>query len=614
MATKTINAILALKDRFSKPLENTTKKIKVTQREIKAANNTVSKFASNANNKFKSVAKSVTTATTAFGGLAAGVAIKKGFSDAMDLEGFRLQLETATKDSKKAADVMAYSVKLANSTPFESAELVEGAAKLEAMGLSAKKWLPTIGDMAAATNKPFDQAIEAFIDAQTGELERLKEFGVTKAKITEKANQMYRNQEVVNAKGQITDYEKFNNALVAIMEDRFSGGMEKQASTMRGVWSSMTDFFSSGLTTIVGISSDGSIKAGSVYEKLKNKMIEVGEVFQKWQENGVFEKIGETISTYVDKAVSLLSNSVKWLKDNMNWLIPVAAGLLSTFVAFNVITKVVAGYKALTKVTKALKTAQGALNLVMKMNPIGLISVAIGLLVAAGIALYKNWDVVKRKAKELWEWIKGAWEGIKQSTIQIWSKISEWLSSFPFGQALLETIKSVVDNVKNIFNNVIDFFKNIFAGNWGAAWENVINIFKSQFELITTYAKAPLNALIELINMAIRGANKIQIKMPEWAGGQSFGINIPEIPRLATGSKYFGGGQVEVGEHGGEILDLPNGTKVIPNDISKRMADNSASGVNVNITIQGNVIGNESYANELGNIIVKRLTLALGNV
>jgi len=33
-----------------------------------------------------------------------------------------------------------------------------------------------------------------------------------------------------------------------------------------------------------------------------------------------------------------------------------------------------------------------------------------------------------------------------------------------------------------------------------------------------------------------------------------------------------------VNERGGEIMNLPRGTQVIPNDISKRMADNASKG------------------------------------
>lgn len=79
----------------------------------------------------------------------------------------------------------------------------------------------------------------------------------------------------------------------------------------------------------------------------------------------------------------------------------------------------------------------------------------------------------------------------------------------------------------------------------------------------------------------------------------------------ATGTNYFSGGLTEVGEHGGEILNLPNGTQIIPNDISKRM--DSGYSINCPVTIQGNVIGNEDFINQIGQAISSRVGLALSN-
>lgn len=80
----------------------------------------------------------------------------------------------------------------------------------------------------------------------------------------------------------------------------------------------------------------------------------------------------------------------------------------------------------------------------------------------------------------------------------------------------------------------------------------------------------------------------------------------------ATGTNYFGGGFTEVGEHGGEILNLPNGTQIIPHDISSKMS----GGVSVtnNINISGNLLGNEEFINELGNAITNRVQLAISNI
>ena len=94
--------------------------------------------------------------------------------------------------------------------------------------------------------------------------------------------------------------------------------------------------------------------------------------------------------------------------------------------------------------TTAMKLMRGAMLLVnaaMRANPIGTVITLLGLLVAAGIAVYKNWDTIKAKVKELWEWvsnffgkigekISNAWEKAKgfftgkKSSVEVTSKVS----------------------------------------------------------------------------------------------------------------------------------------------------------------------------------------------
>lgn len=81
----------------------------------------------------------------------------------------------------------------------------------------------------------------------------------------------------------------------------------------------------------------------------------------------------------------------------------------------------------------------------------------------------------------------------------------------------------------------------------------------------------------------------------------------------ATGTTYFAGGLTSVNENGGEIMNLPNGTQIIPHDISQNMASGGAT-INCPVTIQGNVIGNESFINEIGNAISSRVSLAIANI
>ena len=102
----------------------------------------------------------------------------------------------------------------------------------------------------------------------------------------------------------------------------------------------------------------------------------------------------------------------------------------------------------------------------------------------------------------------------------------------------------------------------------------------------------PINGVISIINGAIAGINKLNLKIPDWVpkiGGQKFGINIPTIPRLAVGTNNWKGGIVQISERGGEIVDLPKGTRVYPHDKSVQKAYNDGAkrggGRNVNITI-----------------------------
>jgi len=47
----------------------------------------------------------------------------------------------------------------------------------------------------------------------------------------------------------------------------------------------------------------------------------------------------------------------------------------------------------------------------------------------------------------------------------------------------------------------------------------------------------------------------------------------------ANGTNNWRGGLTRIHERGGEIVDLPSGSRIIPHDVSMRMADNaSASG------------------------------------
>ena len=94
------------------------------------------------------------------------------------------------------------------------------------------------------------------------------------------------------------------------------------------------------------------------------------------------------------------------------------------------------------------------------------------------------------------------------------------------------------NSLKPIFDGIIDFIKNVFTGNWRGAWESVVQILGGVWSGIKEVIKAPLNAVIGLINKAISAMNKISVTIPDWVpavGGKTFGVNLPSINYLENG-------------------------------------------------------------------------------
>ena len=105
---------------------------------------------------------------------------------------------------------------------------------------------------------------------------------------------------------------------------------------------------------------------------------------------GTFERIGNFARDAFDLAVS----GIKLLKDNLEIVVPIVGSLSAAFLLYK-------GYLLATATaTKIATAAQGAYNAVLLANPIGLLVVAIALLVAAIIILWRNWDQVFNWIKE----------------------------------------------------------------------------------------------------------------------------------------------------------------------------------------------------------------------
>ncbi|WXZ93324.1 hypothetical protein KSU05_08435 [Fusobacterium nucleatum] len=381
--------------------------------------------------------------------LAAGFTIKTAIEGAGNIEQYRNTLETVLKDSDMARKKLAWASRFANKTPFETEEVVGGMTKLQSYGIEGDRILKTtnrtylemIGDMASGMGKSFDQAIEAIADARTGELERLKEFGITKNMIAEFGKS--KGLEIFNSKGQINDLELFNKTLFEMMDSRFGGAMEKQAKTFKGGLSTISGAAKSALSTLAGVNEFGDIVENSPFQILRDKVIiPFANTLVRLQEDGTFTRWAENLSNIFGEIINIGGRVIDFIVKWKEVLIPLASAITGLFVINKVIVLI-----------GALKTALSAFSF----NPIML---GIGAVIAIGVLLYRNWDLIKAKLASLWAKIKA----FAKALWDIGKKIFMWLS--PIG--LIITVGKLIiqnwDLIKAKFTELGSYLYNKILG------------------------------------------------------------------------------------------------------------------------------------------------------
>ena len=85
------------------------------------------------------------------------------------------------------------------------------------------------------------------------------------------------------------------------------------------------------------------------------------------------------------------------------------------------------------------------------------------------------------------------------------------------------------------------------------------------------------------------------------------GMGPLQVKMNALGTNYWRGGITSVNERGGEIMDLPRGTRIIPADKSKKIADNGDKGITVIVNIENYYGEDEAYINRIGSEVGHRL-------
>jgi phage-related tail protein len=150
----------------------------------------------------------------------------------------------------------------------------------------------------------------------------------------------------------------------------------------------------------------------------------------------------------------------------------------------------------------------------------------------------------------------------------------------PLGTALLAIVANW-DKITSAIQSAYDWFK-----SWTDKWNNTtlsdkeVNITQN-----TSYADAP-------------------------DGDQ---VSFNPYQHKATGTQYSRGGLTVVGEYGPELIDAQRGSKIYTNSQTNKILSGNSNIPPVYVIIQGNVIGNEEFADSVGQHIYNKLYYQMVN-
>ena len=278
---------------------------------------------------------------------------------------------------------------------------------------------------------------------------------------------------------------------------------------------------------------------------------------------------------------------LKWIANNKNLILSVMAGVGAGLLAWKLglegikalgiglmISGIVYAISSLLKYLKDRtwknfgKIIQGVGIAIIGLGAIiGSVPVAVaGAIVLIVGIITKYWQQIKGFLQSGIDWLISKVDWVKDNFGIVGETIYTIFTSLL--QGLLNIFDSLFTAIKGMFDGIIKFIKGAFSGDWKQAWEGIKDIFSSVWNGIKgivssvwQYIKSIFNSLVNLvkgiantiwgvikilinliisgINVLIRGMNQLSFDAPDWVpgiGGKRWGVNIPQIPRLAKGT------------------------------------------------------------------------------
>lgn len=363
---------------------------------------------------------------------------------ARSFEDLGATMRAVTGSTQNANKAMSVIKDFTAGTPFQLQEVTGAFIKFYQAGIEpSKDNLTAFGNLAAGMGKDIETLSQAVFNATTGEMEMLKQFGI-------KAKQMGDEVEFT-FEGQTTTVNKSREAIAEyiknIGETRFPTALQERLATMSGSFSNLQD--KAGLFA-------NEIGESGLTEAMTGLANALQEGVTAAGDEGLAQALGEKLGGAVNK----VTEAFKFLVDNFDEVMSTlkALGIVivtvatvniaATFVGSLVVLKTT----LLTSVIPAIVTATTAMYgfaAAMAVNPITYIVLALAGLVAAGIAIYNNWEEIRVFFKNLF-------------TVHIPNFVDKGLIAFnEFKISMIEILNDLLAKIAVKVNDLIVLYNGI---------------------------------------------------------------------------------------------------------------------------------------------------------
>ncbi len=208
-----------------------------------------------------------------------------------------------------------------------------------------------------------------------------------------------------------------------------------------------------------------------LFQSIQTDINNVIDTLKTWLTSTDASAWFDSIKTAAEGVINKITEVYNILSDNWSTVIPILAGVVATVWAFNAATAVmgvVAGIQAAGGLAGAASAAWGFAAALLA-NPATWIALAIGVLIAAVIYLWLNWDKVSA-------WLSASWDAIKAKATEIFNGIATFLTGVWDGIASGVTTAwtNVSTTITGLWQGILDFFGGI---NLSATATAIINTF-----------------------------------------------------------------------------------------------------------------------------------------